>query len=257
MMSIILSNSVKKEDDLDKPKYIPKGKTEEVYHQKSVDANDGAREELSIADAEVYKRNMPDGRIGHNKFLIYVDQADVPRAVLFGSTNWTGTGLCTQTNNTIVVDDDALALRYMDYWKEMAADNLAAGEDRKKLQSKAFRDWNRSSKSFRIGNSEVQSWFSPNTPAARGSRSPDEQVPVDMKEVISCIDGAKHAVLFLAFYPGAPSLANWTAQALKRNKKLFVRGMVTNDSASENFYYDMIISPSGSLIRNMGTGRIS
>ncbi|TKC09864.1 hypothetical protein FA048_06525 [Pedobacter polaris] len=239
-LSIILSNSVKKEDDLDREMYIPKGKTKPVYHKKSTDANDSAREKLRAAGAEVYKRNMPDGHIGHNKFLIYVDGADVPKAVLFGSTNWTPTGLCTQTNNTVVIEDEAFAQRYLDYWVQIKADNNAAGEDRKKLQAADFRKWNSSSGSFDIGGAKVQSWFSPNTPKARGTRGPNEAVPVDMTEVIKVIDGAKHAILFLAFYPGAPSLANWTAKAFKKNKNLFVRGMVTNDSASENFYYDLV-----------------
>jgi len=51
--------------------------------------------------------------------------------------------------------------------------------------------------------------------------------------------GAKQAILFLAFYPGTPSIANWAAQAQKANKKLFVRGCVTNPSASEGFAYEL------------------
>ena len=36
-----------------------------------------------------------------------------------------------------------------------------------------------------------------------------------MEEVAQLIAGAKHAVLFLAFYPGSPSVANWAAAAQK------------------------------------------
>jgi len=50
---------------------------------------------------------------------------------------------------------------------------------------------------------------------------------------------AQHAILFLAFYPGAPCIANWAALALRANKNLFVRGCVTNKSASEGFYYEL------------------
>ncbi len=46
-------------------------------------------------------------------------------------------------------------------------------------------------------------------------------------------------MLFLAFYPGTPSIANWAADAQKANKDLFVRGCVTNPSASEGFYYQL------------------
>ena len=60
-----------------------------------------------------------------------------------------------------------------------------------------------------------------------------------MSAVVKYIDAAKHSILFLAFYPGTPSLANWSAAALKKNKDLFVRGCVTNKSASEGFYYEL------------------
>ena len=60
-----------------------------------------------------------------------------------------------------------------------------------------------------------------------------------MEEVVKQINGAKHAILFLAFYPGSPSIASWTAAALKKKKDLFVRGCVTNKSASQEFYYEL------------------
>ena len=60
-----------------------------------------------------------------------------------------------------------------------------------------------------------------------------------MAKVVECINKAQHAILFLVFYPGTPSIANWTAEALRANKNLFVRGCVTNKSASEGFYYTL------------------
>jgi len=60
-----------------------------------------------------------------------------------------------------------------------------------------------------------------------------------MKEVAALIAGAEHAVLFLAFFPGSPSVANWAGAAQKANKDLFVRGCVTNPSAAESFYYEL------------------
>ena len=65
---------------------------------------------------------MPPNHIGHNKFLVYASESGNARAVLFGSTNWTPTGLCAQTNNTLIVDDSKLAKRYLDYWKQLVAD---------------------------------------------------------------------------------------------------------------------------------------
>jgi len=60
-----------------------------------------------------------------------------------------------------------------------------------------------------------------------------------MKAVKDPIDQAKHAVLFLAFNPGTPSIANWAADALRANKDLYVRGCVTNKGTAENFFYEL------------------
>ena len=41
--------------------------------------------------------------IGHNKFAVLLDKHGKPTTVWTGSTNWTPTGLCAQTNNTIIL----------------------------------------------------------------------------------------------------------------------------------------------------------
>jgi hypothetical protein len=188
---------------------------------------------------EKHRRIMPAGHIGHNKFLVHVDGGGKPKAVLLGSTNWTTTGLCTQTNNTLVIEDAKLAKRYLDYWKQLAADTEAAAGDAKKLQGATLRTWDAKDATLKLGAASVESWFSPNTPKARGRYTKDEKRPPDMEAIVERIDAAKHAILFLAFYPGTPSIANWTAAALRKNKDLFVRGCVTNKSASEGFYYEL------------------
>ncbi len=238
-LSIILSNSVEKKNDTSRPKYKNR-KGEDVFHQITLDANEEIRNELKELGAETHARVMPNSHIGHNKFLVYVDQFEVPKAVLFGSTNWTSSGLCTQTNNTLIIDNEALAKRYFAYWKEMKADTIAANGDKKKLQSKVFRTWNSKGEVIPIGSSSLSSWFSPNTPNARVSGKSNEQRPSDMEEIVKLINRAKHSILFLAFYPGSPSIANWTAEALRNKPDLFVRGMVTNNSASEGFYYGLM-----------------
>src|SRR5262249_52953248 len=154
--------------------------------------------------------------IGHNKFLVYADGAGQAQAVLFGSTNWTATGLCTQTNNTMVVEDAKLAARYLDYWNQLAADTKNAARDQRKLQGRALRSWDATGKTVPMsGATSVASWFSPNTPKARGANTTTEKRPPDMAALADCIAAAKHAILFLVFYPGRPSIANWTADALK------------------------------------------
>jgi len=203
------------------------------------DGNEGSRQTLKDAGAEVIDRMLPNNQIGHNKFAVQVKNAK-PVAVLFGSTNWTSTGLCTQTNNTIIWRDAALAGRYLDYWKQLAKDTKDADGEPKALQGKTLRSWDAKSKTFKLGDgAAVTSWFSPNTPALRKSKTTNEKRPPDMEDVATLMLGAKHAILFLAFYPGTPSLANWAAQAQKANKNLFVRGCVTNPSAAEGFAYEL------------------
>jgi phosphatidylserine/phosphatidylglycerophosphate/cardiolipin synthase-like enzyme len=207
---------------------------------KKVDGNQAARNRLAhTADVE-WNRIMPDNHIGHNKFLVYTDANDKAQAVLFGSTNWTFTGLCTQTNNTMVVEDAGLANRYLSYWSQLAADTKAAKGDPNALQGAALRTWDSTGKDFLLpGSGKMESWFSPNTPAARKSGAKNEKCPADMAALIDHINHAEHAILFLLFYPGTPSVANWAADALRKKKDLFVRGCVTNKSASEAFYYEL------------------
>lgn len=203
------------------------------------DGNGTSRQTLKDAGADVIDRMLPNNQIGHNKFAVLVKKKK-PVAVLFGSTNWTSTGLCTQTNNTIVWRDAALAKRYLDYWKQLAQDTDAADDDPKALQATPLRTWDAKSKTLKVDNdASVTSWFSPNTPALRKSKTAGEKRPPDMEDVATLMLGAKQAILFLAFYPGTPSIANWAAEAQKANQNLFVRGCVTNPSAAEGFVYEL------------------
>lgn len=203
------------------------------------DGNEMSRRALKNAGAEVIDRMLPKTQIGHNKFAVLVKKKQAV-AVLFGSTNWTSTGLCTQTNNTIVWRDADLAGRYLDYWERLAEDTEAAGDNPKALQGKSLRNWNSKSERFETdGKASVTSWFSPNTPSLRRPGAAKERRPPDMEDVAALMLGAKHAILFLAFYPGTPSIANWAAQAQKANKNLFVRGCVTNPSTAEGFVYEL------------------
>jgi phosphatidylserine/phosphatidylglycerophosphate/cardiolipin synthase-like enzyme len=211
----------------------------DVYPAK-VDGNTPARTRLTKTAAVVYNRLLPNNQIGHNKFVVYVDKTGHPRAVLFGSTNWTPTGLCAQTNNTIVLDNAKVAQRYLDYWKQLKADTQQAKTDPKALQGATLRTWDGGSKDISLGaDGTLTSWFSPNTPKLRSSSTKNEKRPPDMADVVKAIEGAKRAVLFLVFYPGSPNVAQWAADAQRANKDLFVRGCVTNPSASESFYYEL------------------
>src|SRR6185369_15861607 len=111
------------------------------YPQKKIDDNKDSRDKIHKTTKYKYDRIMPNGHIGHNKFLVYVDKNNVPKAVLLGSTNWTSTGLCTQTNNTMIVEDSKLAKRYLEYWKKLKKDTQDAKGVSKSLQGEELRAW--------------------------------------------------------------------------------------------------------------------
>ena len=209
--------------------------------KKKFDENDDpARIDLKKSKAEQFARRLGSNHIGHNKFLVYVNAKGKPVATLFGSTNWTATGLCAQTNNTIVLDDAGVAARYKAYWDKLAADTKSANGDAKKLQATAQRSFDAVGKNLDLGaDGQFASWFSPNTPKSRGKNTKTEKRPPDMADVVARIDKAKHAILFLAFYPGTPSVVQWAAAAQKKSKELFVRGCLTNRGSASSFYYEL------------------
>jgi len=63
-------------------------------------------------------RILPAQHIPHNKFCV-LKKSGTAVAVLTGSTNWTVTGLCTQTNNGLLIESAAVAAQYADYWDQL------------------------------------------------------------------------------------------------------------------------------------------
>ena len=206
--------------------------------------NDDSEGKLKASAGSLLYREPASNHIVHNKFLIYVDAGGVPQAVLTGSCNWTDTGLCAQTNNSIVIHDKLVAARYMAYWKKLEADETAH-EAGKPFQDAPLRAFDGTGKKLTLDQgtgdaSTLTSYFSPNTPKQRSkAKGKTEAFPVDMKDLSDRVMAAKNAVLFLAFIPGTPSITEFAAAAQKANKNLFVRGCVTSPDAAGNFYYDM------------------
>jgi hypothetical protein len=186
----------------------------------------------------VIDRILGKGDIPHNKFLVLTEN-NTPTAVLSGSTNWTSTGLCTQTNNALVIESKDVAQRYLDYWNALKADVDAAHGDKNKLQSKTLRDFAHANNAKSIsspidlgGGVTVELMFSPNTPH-KLSKNPD--TPNDMGRVFELMDGAKQAVLFLAFDPGNNSILDEAGKLLKQKPDLFVRGALTSPQRAVKF----------------------
>jgi phosphatidylserine/phosphatidylglycerophosphate/cardiolipin synthase-like enzyme len=212
--------------------------------------NQPAVKELHNTAQELIRRYMPEGQIGHNKFLVYVDAKQQPKAVLTGSTNWTTSGLCTQSNNAILIESDALAEQYLAYWKQLKADELAAGVPRapapvKTIQGTELRtecDTPRKTSPLNK-NSTVTVWFSPNTQSLSGkSKDSDKDIPPsDMGQVYKILGDARQSVLFLAFMPGKAGSANThhflqeLGRAAERKPALFIRGAVSDPALTREY----------------------
>jgi len=204
----------------------------------------------SAAEGALLYRQPPASHIVHNKFLIYADARGRAQAVLTGSTNWTATGLCAQTNNILVIEDPTVAQRYMDYWNALKVDQEAHEENKKSFQAPPLRSFNAKAKLLTLDKkvpkgdpttpSALTSYFSPNTPKQRAKKKGgSEPQPIDMQDLKGRVKDAQHAVLFLAFIPGTPSITDFASAAQRANKNLFVRGCVTSPDAAGEFYYTL------------------
>lgn len=179
---------------------------------------------------------MRSGHIGHNKFVVYVDPSGTSRRVLSGSTNWTPTGLCSQTNNLVVIESEAVAGQYLAYWKALRADGAAQGASlRTSSHSKL------PAVELGPGQGSIQVWFSPNTAAAT-KPAQNAATLVDLQEVFDLIGNAQRGVLFLAFIPGRPSIVTELRriydEKLQQGTRLFV-GAATDTAPAAEFKVDL------------------
>jgi phosphatidylserine/phosphatidylglycerophosphate/cardiolipin synthase-like enzyme len=203
------------------------------------DADSANRQALKDAGADVVDRILPSGRIPHNKFLL-LKEHDIPTSVLTGSTNWTTTGLCTQTNNALVINSPAIAAHYAAYWDQLEKDS-ATGNSEETWQGAGLRDWTRqhNAKSsanptaLEDGSGTVEIMFAPSTKKLLNSKNPEE--PGDMARLFELIGNAEQAVLFLAFDPGNHSILDAAGKVLAKKQNLFVRGALTSTQRAANF----------------------
>jgi phosphatidylserine/phosphatidylglycerophosphate/cardiolipin synthase-like enzyme len=208
-------------------------------HPEIEDGDAENRQNLKNASVKVIDRILKSGSIPHNKSLI-LSQNGKPAAVMTGSTNWTSSGLCTQTNNALVIESPVVAQHYMDYWNELTSDVDQAGGNQDELQAEALRKFTREKNEKSISvpiklddDVSIQVLFAPST--VDPLKSPPKEHPEDMEYVFKLIEGARHAVLFLAFDPGNNSILDATGRVLAKNPNLFVRGALTSTQRASNF----------------------
>lgn len=173
------------------------------------DQNKHARSLLKTAGLVIYDRFTSPQALGHNKFLVIGRSRQGkfrPEAVWTGSTNWTPTGLCTQLNNGILLENRALAARYLAQFEL-----LAEAGDRVSPELLAFN--NKPGRNLPLGAGTVDTWF---------SKLSGE---VDIAELVSLVEGAKEGVLFVMFQPGSEPVR--TLLRMQEEKGIYVRGVAT------------------------------
>lgn len=229
-----------------------KSKTVKVYDQTNAPARKRLAKSLGSA---FHSRLLPKGNyIGHNKFVVYVDSSGKAKTVLTGSTNWTATGLCAQSNNAIIIEDGKVADRYLAYWKTLLQDDAKQGAVMRAEDAKRPHDIG-----LKKGSGTIRMWFSPNT-AAKQKPKTNPATPPDLAEVFRRIRNASDGVLFLVFNPGLPSILSEiktvAEQRQKAKKHFFVRGAISDDQMSAQFatriYNDSILQRPNQLIAGIG-----
>jgi phosphatidylserine/phosphatidylglycerophosphate/cardiolipin synthase-like enzyme len=186
--------------------------------------------------------------IGHNKFAVLVVGGE-PKAVWTGSTNWTSTGLCAQTNNTIVLESRAVAAAYLDYWNRLHADEQPAPNGLDKPNNNNQRLPLRESNMQPVhadldgGNTKIDLWFSPNTRVTGSAQT--RTTPPDLAVVFSLMKGARDAIFFLVFNPGrtAPGTTGDDVNTVvsagidfgRFDPRLLVLGAISDPSAMPGF----------------------
>jgi len=191
--------------------------------KKGADQNLSARNRLKNK-VDLHDRMVSPRALGHNKFLVVCDATGSPRWVWTGSQNWTKTGLCTQANNSVLIDDPAVAAAYRAQWDQLEKAGDQTPQELKKRDSKPH-DFDIADKT------PVRVWFTPTIGQ------------VDLVQARKLIEGARQAILFLMFNPGPKdTLLNRiidTARAGQAGKRLYIHGAVNQDPSTKKNNVEM------------------
>lgn len=179
------------------------------------DQNARARARLAPR-IDLHDRMTSPKALGHNKFLVICDARGKPRWVWTGSQNWTKTGLCTQANNSLLIDDRHVAAEYRAQWDGLIA--AASGTP------DALRTSNSRPRDHSVGGAQVRLWFTPTIGL------------VDLIQARKIILAAKRAILFLMFNPGPKETLLNTIIAAARQRasgsRLYIHGVINQDPST-------------------------
>ncbi|KRR26076.1 hypothetical protein CQ14_26650 [Bradyrhizobium lablabi] len=188
------------------------------------------------------------GHIGHNKFIVYVDDAGTAKSVLTGSTNWTWSGVSGQSNNCVRIDDEEIAAGFLAYWQRLHEDKLKVpkplgAKSSDANQSDELKTENREAVTGELpGGATFECWFSPNMP---GKEQPPAKTvktvpppPPDMDRLFSLMRKARKAIFFLVFMPSRGGVNSIVAEAVNlglKDTSLNVIGAISDTQAMWGF----------------------
>jgi phosphatidylserine/phosphatidylglycerophosphate/cardiolipin synthase-like enzyme len=184
--------------------------------KKGGDENQAARRRLKNK-IHLYNRMISPRALGHNKFCVFCDKKHNPRWVWTGSQNWSKTGLCSQANNSILIDNPALAREYKKQWDLL--------KNFKNATPKELKESNDHPRDLPVAMTPLRLWFTPTIGL------------VDLTDASKLIANAKQAILFLMFNPGPKgTLLNdiiAKAQQSKVGNRLYIRGVLNQDPGTK------------------------
>ena len=182
------------------------------------DGNAEAAGELENV-VDLHRRMLWNEGLGHNKFLVVAESEADPLAVWTGSTNWATTGLCTQLNNAILIEDEELAGVYLEQWKRLRDDRRTGRQGQEMHFGEPLVDSNDEPKGPADGSDRWRVWF---------TRTSDGR---DLEAAAELVNAAQDAILFLMFEPGPAGLLQVVQARLSPasptfKEDLYVHGVV-------------------------------
>jgi phosphatidylserine/phosphatidylglycerophosphate/cardiolipin synthase-like enzyme len=197
-----------------------------IQHQKGAhsadertqDENAAARARLLAKQVDVAQtdRFVSPGALAHNKFLVVADAQGNAKRVWTGSTNWTTTGLCTQLNNGLLIDDKDVAGAYLSQWNVLR--EAKSGHPSTLARSNAT--------PTQIGD-DVPGTTRASVHFTRAPSAQKPDRPLDLEALAEIVGSAKEGVLFLMFIPGGSGTLADVRQLVDDKPELLVRGVVS------------------------------
>ena len=210
--------------------------------------NSPTRKSLHEAKVKIADRMFNNNSIGHNKFVIYLENGK-PLSVMTGSTNWTSSGLCAQSNNASIIDSPEVAALYNNYFELLRKDTKdfvppkPSSTATRNVQGKALRSSNSKGNgaiTLKDG-TKVTVWFSPNTPHASVNK---KITPPDLSHIYSLMRKANKAIFFAVFLPGRGNdfkgdiMTNIITESISlglKDHSLMVYGAISDPTAMPNY----------------------